>query len=69
MTSIEFLLSVAMTQTQADVLIFLFTTFNLAVLVFAWVMIDFARRILDVLHTSALRESARRDWVRKEHES
>jgi hypothetical protein len=57
-----------MTKTQADMLIFLFTTFDLAVIVVGWVVIDFLRRILDAERTLIAQGSKRRMWSKQEHE-
>jgi len=56
-----------MTAEQTNILIFLLATFNFAVLVFAWVVIDYLRQLLAALSTLVLCESERRDWARGEH--
>jgi hypothetical protein len=45
----------------------LVSCFGFAVLVFGWVVIDYLRQMLDALHTLVLRESERRQWMRRDH--
>jgi len=58
-----------MTAEQTNILIFLVSVFGLGGLVFAWVVIDHLRQLLDALNTLVLRESERRNWARGEHRS
>jgi hypothetical protein len=47
---------------------FLFMVCVLALIVLAWVIIDYQRRTLDALHTLIAQGSARRQWARGERE-
>ena len=48
---------------------YLLLIIGLAQLALAWVVIDYLRRILDVLRLLAAQGSQRRQWVKQEHET